>query len=296
MDAVREWNAIARRIAGIADASSLLSGFLIKGTDTYGATKQLGRDCYSVLMDICSFKEAHATILPSDLCERIEYERKMREPLFEDAMNRGGAAFYAVAPILVALSAEISFYLADQQSTIRSRAERAFQHLQRSLAVDLRLREQWSTAFSGGGETACEGLGSVHLLLHGIHAFKAHSTGARTDLVFGNPIDEGDVARAGNSLVLTEWKVGSDTNAAGQFERAFEQAKEYALSAVAGLELHSQRYLVVVSEVQLSPSSVPPDFSADGVTYRHVNIAISPLAPSKAAAVRATNRNRRKPQ
>ena len=56
---------------------------------------------------------------------------------------------------------------------LRARSERAFLHLRRLLAVDRDVRAKWKAAYEGKqGEVACEALGAVHLLSHGIYAFK----------------------------------------------------------------------------------------------------------------------------
>ncbi len=57
------------------------------------------------------------------------------------------------------------------------------------------------------GETACEKLGALHLLSHGILAFKAYAPGERTDLILGDRLVIDDDLIAGTEgIVLTEWK------------------------------------------------------------------------------------------
>jgi hypothetical protein len=53
--------------------------------------------------------------------------------------------------------------------------------------ADSSIRQKWRNAFDEG-EVACEKLGGVHLLLHGIWAFKVHTPEERTDLVLQEPI------------------------------------------------------------------------------------------------------------
>src|SRR5688572_22933112 len=112
----------------------------------------------------------------------------------------------------------------------RSRVESAFEHLRRLLAVDSTVRERWDAAFQSG-ETHCEKLGAVHLLAHGIWAFKVSGSGAATDLVMNEPLQNELplVERTGNAIVLTEWKVVRDVR--GLERKAAEaraQAKLYA--------------------------------------------------------------------
>lgn len=185
----------------------------------------------------------------------------------------------AAMVLLATFETEMSFILTDVQESIRARSERAFSHLQRSIVADREFREKWNAAFDEG-EVACEKLGAVHLLLHGIWAFKVDAAGARTDLVFQEPAgDLTDKQRYVDGFVLTEWKkVADDADAESRFEEARVQAKRYAQGALAGSELTSYRYAVVVSRRRVS---LPEDLSADGVVYRHINIAVDPQTPSR---------------
>ena len=88
----------------------------------------------------------------------------------------------AVLLKLVAFEGQLTFLLADNQQAIRGRADRAFVHLQRLIVVDDEARAKWQAAHNDH-ETACERLGGVHLLLHGILGFKVNAAGERTDLV-----------------------------------------------------------------------------------------------------------------
>jgi len=81
----------------------------------------------------------------------------------------GFAAVQASVVLLASLRAELDHLLADHDEIIRSHVTRGFRHLQRSLIVDDDLRAKWLAAFEKG-ETSCERMGGVHLLLHGIWA------------------------------------------------------------------------------------------------------------------------------
>jgi len=183
---------------------------------------------------------------------------------------------------LAGIESEVSFLLADRQELLRARSERAFLHLQRSLIVDEGLRSRWLTAYKSG-EVACEGLGSVHLLAHGIYAFKIDAKGARTDLIFSEPPEPFLERRGLEGMVLTEWKVADDKNAPARFKEARTQTELYKEGALAGSELKAYRYLVAVSLKALSQAAVPADSTVGDVTYRHINIVIDPDVPSKQA-------------
>ena len=140
-------------------------------------------------------------------------------------------------------------------------------------------REKWQAAFAAG-EPACEGLGQVHLLSHGIWAYKVNAAGERTDLVYQEPVaDYANDYRYAEGLVPTEWKkVAMRRDAASKFEEARNQARSYAQGALAGNELTGYRYAIVVTAEHVD---VPGDLNQDGVVYRHLNIVVDPKPPSK---------------
>ena len=147
-------------------------------------------------------------------------------------------------------------------------------------AADSAFRAKWQTAFDEG-EVECEKLGAVHLLLHGIWAFKVNAAGARTDLVYQEPAEDlTDEQQYADGLVLTEWKKSANKNDAEErFRQARSQAQHYARGVLAGSELTGYRYAVVVSRQQVS---VPGDLTESEVVYRHINIAVDPQPPSRA--------------
>jgi hypothetical protein len=147
------------------------------------------------------------------------------------------------------------------------------------IVVDQEFREKWKSALREG-EVACEKLGAVHLLLHGIWAFKVDAAGERTDLVFqdltGDRVPEQPYA---DGLVLTEWKtLAAGADAKKRFAEARSQAQRYARGALAGNELTGYRYAIVVSERHVT---TPADLPEGAVVYRHINIAVDPRSPSR---------------
>jgi hypothetical protein len=84
---------------------------------------------------------------------------------------------------------------------------------------------------------------------------------------------------------LTEWKIAKDAKAAiAAVGEARVQADLYSQGPLAGLELRSHRYIIVVTPKELPSGTLgPDDHTAVGVIYRHVNIVIEPKVPSKAA-------------
>jgi len=144
---------------------------------------------------------------------------------------------------------------------------------------------RWRKAFDQS-ETACEKLGAAHLLWHGIWAFKVNTEGERTDLIMGDALHNrrDDIEEVAEALVLTEWKkVAKESELPKARNAAHKQAKLYAGSSLAGVELDAYRYLVLVT---LRGLEMPPNIQEAGVLYRHINIAVAPFVPSHAARQR----------
>jgi hypothetical protein len=287
MSYTEHWYALATRIKGLRSAGELYALFQsYHQEDTYAAGRELAEQCRRTAADLQQFGRDFTDSLPpqakatldSFLRSRAAQATSLSEP--DQRVARGALV------ALAALEAEITFILSGRQEQIRARSERAFMLLQRTLAVDEDVRTKWQRALEDGGETACERLGSIHLLSQGIYAFKVNSEGARTDLVFPEPPDEAVLSRSVDGLVLTEWKKAATTgDAAAKLAQARDQAKRYRHGPLAGLELTGYRYLVVVSERELL--NVSGDGPNDGgVVYRHVNIVVNPVVPSKAARTR----------
>ena len=279
-----QWKAISSRILGLMKAGQLHAQFLaVRSSDTYSRAKRLREHCVAVLTAIRHFRDQFQLSLPSNALACIDEFIRKADELTRDA-NGGPDAFqervWAALVVLAAFETEISFLLSDAQESIRARSERAFAHLQRLIVVDSTFREKWQNAFEEG-EVACEKLGAVHLLLHGIWAFKIDAGGARTDLVFQEPA--GNLAneqRYVDGFVLTEWKKASPgDDPKSRFGQARLQASRYAQGALAGTELTAYRYAIVVSREQ---TSIPDDVKEGKVVYRHINIAVSPRSPSRA--------------
>jgi hypothetical protein len=279
------WKAIAARIDGVARAAALEAQLRVNTSDTFGTLKVLGRTCAEILQQMLEFRTDFADSLPSTVCAAIEKFENDHGTLVGNAKDDRETARAAIA-LLAGLRSEVDFLLADRQETIRSRTERAFLHLRQVLAANPRERALWRQAFDDGGEAACEKLGAVHLLWHGIFPFKTDARGGRTDLVFAEPLDANEVARGVDGLVLTEWKVADANSAGAKFATARRQADLYKSGVLGGLELSGTRYLVAVTIEPLDRSALPSDMTHEGVLYRHLNIAVEPGTPSRSARER----------
>ena len=158
-----------------------------------------------ILRVLKEFSHAYGEILPSVASKRLQIG-------LTQINDVGGSNFeswttgVSVSMVLMGLRAEVSANLFEREAAGRKHTERAFEHLQRSIVADESYRERWNTAYNAG-ETACERLGAVHLLLHGIWAFKAHAEGERTDLVLQDKLAVPRAEKVADTLVLTEWKL-----------------------------------------------------------------------------------------
>jgi hypothetical protein len=286
---------ISARIRGIERAYELFLKFLKRptGSDVApGVFRSLNGQITDLILGLSQYRDRFSTSLPANACICLnEFLQELKTKANESATNDELRAqqHQMIAVMLVSFESEFSFLLRDTQLGIRRRSDLAFLHLQRLIAADPSCRETWKKTFNEKHEPQLEQLGSVHLLQHGIWAFKANTEGARTDLVFGEPIETYmDDLSSSAGLVLTEWKKAKDAaDVEGQFTLALEQTKRYTATPLAGLELTSYRYLIVVTAK--GDQRKRPDVVQDGITYRYIVIDVEPESPSKSA--RATRKS-----
>lgn len=283
-----EWSALSRRILGLLEAAKFHISCRRHGmsADPGGvAGRYLLPSTQDIFKHLGQFRERHADTLPPPAITAFSGFLTTNSALFSGSGDKDDVSLQLRVTALVALEAEISYHLADFRARAKRLSERAFTHLQRSIVADPDCAKRWRQAFDKG-ETACEQLGAAHLLWHGIWAFKGHSKGERTDLIMGDVIrNYSDIETVAEALVLTEWKkVTEKDELSKSIDKALGQAKLYAGGSLAGLELDTYRYLVLVTERALE---MPNDIDDElGVTYHPINIAVDPLTPSHAARQR----------
>ena len=157
-------------------AADLHIGFLeVKRNDSYGSIKRLHDQVRSTYELAKMFHVQFAETLPAPASDAIHGYIDQEGPII--ALLSGNQELdqekvWAGLIGLSVLETAVSFALSDVQQTIRARPERCFTHLQRTIVVDRSTRERWVRAFEAG-ERECEKLGAVHLLQHGIYAFKS---------------------------------------------------------------------------------------------------------------------------
>jgi hypothetical protein len=284
-----EWRAISAQIQGLLEAArfyieSLRAGskqgpFVLKDSYRVG-DRQLLPHIQKICDTLRKFRDANKESIPTEAAKSLDAVLNKIQNDFPnltnaDAFNR----IHVMVTLLVSFRAEFEYHISDTSVVARRLSERAFIHLQRSIVVDGELRQRWIEAFNEG-ELACEKLDAVHLLLHGIWAFKVNTEGERTDLVFNDPIqDSYFVERTAEALVLTEWKrVLSPAETERMARDARKQASRYTVGALGGVELARYRFIVLVSKENLT---LPANHSENGIEYQHVNVAVDPKPPSK---------------
>jgi len=278
-----EWNAISARIAALIEAGTYFVRATANGWhDSFGTNQRILQNAHDIRERIGVFQKNHGSQLTEAAKQCLDRFLGEAEP----SMTHGEASMHAALIQLASFRAEFSYLITDTEAVGRSLVIRAFTHLNRSIVADSDFRRRWDVAFCEG-ELSCERLGACHLLLHGVWAFKASAAGGRTDLVLGTPLSEGEEVRiAANTLVLTEWKVVNDASQTiAKANEAYEQAKRYSSGVLAGFELSSRRYLVLVSGNDLI--SIPPARIEGSVIYEYVNVPVSPSTPSQIARITA---------
>jgi hypothetical protein len=288
-----EWEALSARIAAIVDAAGFLFQSVGTGTkDQPITTDTLLENCARTAKVVLSL-EGYGKALPQKAWDALGRFKTLWANVKTPRGLIPSAQLQERVVVLASIRSELDHLLADHDEVIRSHVIRGFEHLQRSLIVDEHLQKRWLTAFrtSRKGETSCEQLGGVHLLLHGIWAFKASATGERTDLVLGTKLAVNqDVIASTHGLVLTEWKlIRKGDSAIKQKEEAKSQAKRYAGGSLVGFELASERYLVLVAEEEFAEKDIVQlgDEKDGQITYKVVPIVLNRTSPSVFARSRS---------
>jgi hypothetical protein len=285
-----EWRSIDARIQALIEAGR----FFLSTPDSeqHNGSSLLIENAHDTARAIRAFMGQYSRQLdPEQLnCVALFWQKYLADLIPPNGSCTGFSGVTSVVTYLASFRAEFAYLTRDNRAVARSLVIRAFTHLQRTIVTDRSVRALWKEAFQAG-ELACEGLGSCQLLSHGIWAFKTSSEGERTDLVLGEDleVESEAVQRSSIGLVLTEWKVVRAENELGEkIEQAYAQAKRYRKGILAGFEVASPRYLVMVSEDYLE---MPEPREEGEISYAHLNVAVFPSSPSKIARKLASRRN-----
>ena len=274
------WRALAARIDGLLGAAEFLTRtFSVSNSDDSTVINySLKPALVAVIEDLKNFQSIYSHELPPSAINAIQEFLKLR---VHEAITGRPIDIQKFAH-LASFRSELEHLLRDEEVERRNITELAFEHLRRQLLVDQDIRKKWRDAFDKH-EPACEKLGAIHLLSHGIWAFKYQALGGATDLIFPLPIEKFDkpIRRTARALVLTEWKRfkdADDLNAKAQEARV--QTEIYKGGILGDVELRQTRYIVLVGELDLEAL---PDRIVNGITYRHIILPVEAELPSKAA-------------
>ncbi len=287
----KEWKAIEESISDLTDiCRDFVSAMGVRSSDTFGTVKNIILPMAGEVTErIQVLGQRYGSQLPATALRRIEELEGLHfESGYASTMQKEPTAVAHFASKLQKFRSDFNYLTSDLEGVAVRLTARAFIHLQRSIVADETVREKWRAALAQN-ELACEKLGAVHLLQHGIWSFKVDSAGERTDLVLGEAISDRelrDVYLSAEGLVLTEWKTATPSNSEKKYQEAFSQAERYARGSLAAIELKGYRYLVIVSEEHLN--DVPRDLEKDGVIYKYINIAVNPSTPSAHARKKRT--------
>lgn len=282
-----EWQALSSRIKGLLDAAAFFYLALHHSSEDARSVKKkvILPEAENIFTSLKAFSDRYQSALPEIAALRLKVFLEKPEfgtkDFFTPTTNYEAANLQFALTSLAAFQAEFNYIIADTQFIMRRITERAFVHLQRCIIVDEEFRHKWKTAFERR-ETECEKLGALHLLSHGVWAFKVDALGGRTDLILNEPLAPMPLLeRSADALVLTEWKLVKDPNLLeDRIQEALKQAEMYVSTVIGGIELRNYRYLIMVSESRLK---MPDEISKGGVNYRGINIAVNPGNPSKDA-------------
>ena len=279
-----DWKAISARIQGLLDAGAFFYRALHHSSEDALSVKKkvLLDNAEKIFKNLNEFSEKFKSALPNDALVSLKNfltKPEMSDPkLFNPNRSYESASVQFALTSLASFQSEFAYLIADTQFIARKITERAFVHLQRSIIADDEIRKKWITAYEKH-EIKCEMLGALHLLLHGVWAFKVGSIGGRTDLILKEPLSPAStIESTADALVLTEWKVVKSTEKLHcKIEEALKQAKRYSSGILGAVEIANYRYLVMVSKATLQM----PENRIEGIiVYRHINIAVNPATPS----------------
>lgn len=277
---LEQWRDLAARIDGLISAGEfLVSAFKVNSADAFSVVrKSFQPELVAIISEIERLGATYASELPPQASAALQ---KYVTQGWDKSFNDGAVDIQRLAP-LASFRSQFEYLIRDAEAEGRSLTELAFEHLRRQLVVDDDIRKKWQDAFQRH-ETACEKLGAIHLLSHGIWAFKVVASGGATDLVFGDPVEQYAkmMRRTARALVLTEWKlIKRPDEISTKAQEARDQAAIYSGGVLGDAELKRTRYIVLVCQSDLTP---PDNTSVGAVTYRHVLLPTSPKVPSTMA-------------
>jgi hypothetical protein len=279
MNWIERWRAISARIIGLIEATNfLLRTYRIENQNTGEVGRLLG-ELREIQEELIKLRDEYDTQMPPLAVAALSHFCSKRS---SDSSPSGSTTELQLLAGVQVFRAKFDYLIRDSEIEVRNATELAFHHLQRLIVVDEDTRKKWKRAYAEG-ETSCEKLGAVHLLAHGIWAFKVRGGQAETDLVYGETggMTAGQIGRSARAMVLTEWKIVRNAkDAQKKAAEARRETDEYEAGVLGDLELKRTRYIILVGDRQ---NRTPSDLEQHGVLYRHIWIPVEPESPSRAA-------------
>jgi len=179
MNWYEEWKALSARIHGLLNAGSFFFTALQHSSSDDMSVKRkiLLASADKIFRSLNTYLRDYQSTFPKEALESLKKfldQTEIKGFNFNPGPNQERGHVQFALTSLAAFQSEFSYIIADTQAVALRITERAFVHLQRSIIADDEIRNKWISAFSDG-EPKCEKLGALHLLSHGVWAFKAHA-------------------------------------------------------------------------------------------------------------------------
>jgi hypothetical protein len=139
-----EWGAISARIATLKEAATLRAGqHATVGRESFGLGAVMRAECQSIADVLQIYGERYENTLPSattSAIKRLLSSRPIQGVRDNSLMTQNDRSIPEAVTALVMFAGELSYLVADQQPLLRLRSQQALAHLQRTLAVNKRVR------------------------------------------------------------------------------------------------------------------------------------------------------------
>jgi hypothetical protein len=204
MNWIAKWRAVSAHILSLGEAGNYLIQAFQANEGNYGSVNLVLRELEQIGRELQAFFNQYQSQLPPSaaeyLRERLEQYSALTHSL-DQAPSSG--KIQGVAAVLM-IRAHFEYLIHDTEIEGRNATELAFEHLRRLIVVNEKIREDWADAFKQREERS-ESLGAVHLLSHGIWAFKVTGSGAATDLVYREPLVQSPILQRTARALVELW-------------------------------------------------------------------------------------------
>jgi hypothetical protein len=183
----QKWRVLCTRIDGLRQSGEYISNTLpIAPGDGFGIIRRwLAAELRAIVNELETFKDSLPNELPPAAIH--ELDRILKRDWFTDRPEQINENLVSIGA-LITFRTSFDYLIQDTEIEARSRTELAFEHIRRILLIDNDVRQKWRDRYIENRETGCEKLGALHLLSHGILAFKISGQGALQTLPLTSPL------------------------------------------------------------------------------------------------------------